>query len=109
MEMMEVVERLAQLEQRSKSNTHRINALEENTELLHVIAKNTEVLATKQEYIGERIAALDRGIHETGEALEERVSKIEKTPASRWNSVVDKVLTGVVAALVAAAMALLLK
>lgn len=43
--------KLAEIEARSKSNTHRINDLEEDNRALHTLATSVEVLATKQDTI----------------------------------------------------------
>mgnify|MGYP002520981496 FL=1 len=42
---------IASIDARCKSNTHRINDLEEDNRALHTLATSVEVLATKQETI----------------------------------------------------------
>ena len=41
--------KVAEIDQRSKSNTHRIDALEEKYDILNRLATSIEVIATKQE------------------------------------------------------------
>ena len=43
--------KIGEIDQRSKSNTHRINDLEEDNRALHALATSVEVLATKQDTI----------------------------------------------------------
>ena len=44
-------EKLVELEERAKSNSHRISDLEADNRALHHLATSVEVLATKQEAI----------------------------------------------------------
>ena len=50
--------KIAEIEARSKSNTHRINDLEEDNRALHTLATSVEVLATKQETIEANISEI---------------------------------------------------
>ena len=43
--------RLAAVEQRAKSNTHRLDKLEETTETLNRLATSMEVMANRQEQV----------------------------------------------------------
>ena len=43
--------KIVEIDQRSKSNTHRIDDLEADNKALHQLATSVEVLATKQETI----------------------------------------------------------
>ncbi len=88
---------LAEVEARSKSNTHRIDQLEKSTEALNKLATAVEVMATKQDTMAETLNRLDA-----------KVETIEKKPAKRWESLVEKVLYGLVGALVTALAAGLL-
>ena len=73
--------RLTAVEDRSKSNTLRLNKLEENTAVLNRLATAVEVMATKQDTMGESV---DR--------LEGKVDSLEAKPAKRWESLFDKFL-----------------
>lgn len=92
------LERLVEVEQRSKSNTHRIDALETNYEALREIASSIKVLAVKQESIAKNV-----------DALSTKVNDIDKMPAARWNLLINTLLTGAVGAIVGALMAFVLK
>ena len=47
--------KIAEIDARSKSNTHRIDDLEADNKALHQLATSVEVLATKQEAIEENV------------------------------------------------------
>ena len=52
MEDKEYEHRLTDVESRCKSNTHRIDKLEESTEAINRLATSVEVMATKQDAMG---------------------------------------------------------
>lgn len=91
---LEHEKRLADVENRAKSNTKRLDKLEESTEAINKLATSVEVMATKQD-----------GIVTTLERLDTKVENIEAKPAKRWENIVEKVIVAVVAALVGAALA----
>ena len=80
--------RLTQVEQRSKSNTHRLEKLEESTEAINRLATSMEVMVSKQEQVAQTVDKLD-----------EKVTALEEKPAKRANSLVDKIIWSVCAAL----------
>lgn len=63
---------IASLDARCKSNTHRINDLEEDNRALHQLATSVEVLATKQETIEENV-----------NEIKNDVKSLKAIPASR--------------------------
>ena len=81
--------RLAEVESRSKSNSHRIDKLEESTEAINRLASSMEVMATKQEQVAETVDKLDG-----------KVTALEAKPGKRWDSIVEKAILCLVAALV---------
>lgn len=86
--------RLADVENRSKSNTKRLDKLEETTEAINKLATSLQVMAIKQD-----------GMADTLERLDAKVEVIEAKPGKRWESIVEKVILGIVAALLGAALA----
>lgn len=82
--------RLTEVEARSASNTKRLNKLEESTEALNRMAISMEVIAEKQDRVAESVERLDGKV----EALESR-------PGKRWDSIVDKTIWAVMAAIIA--------
>lgn len=87
---MEEIERtVIELEQRGKSNTHRIDDLEEQSKLLNelvtsvkLLAQNMQVMAEEQKKQGARLDAL------------------EKQPAENWNGIKKAIVTALVSVLV---------
>lgn len=86
--------KIAEIEARSKSNTHRINDLEEDNRALHTLATSVEVLATKQETIEANISE-----------IKDDVKSLKAIPGGKWETLVKAVLTAIVGALVGFAMA----
>ena len=85
---------IASLDARCKSNTHRINDLEEDNRALHQLATSVEVLATKQETIEENV-----------NEIKADVKSIKALPGSRWEAVVKGVITALIAGLIGFALA----
>lgn len=88
---LEHEKRLADAENRGKSNTRRIEKLEQSNEVLNKLATSVQVMATKQD-----------GIAKTLERLDTKVEDIESKPAKRWESIIEKIIVGIVAALLGA-------
>lgn len=79
--------RLTQVEQRCKSNTHRLERLEESTEAINRLATSMEVMVSKQEQVAQTV-----------EKLDSKVTALEGKPAKRVDAIVDKVIWAVCAA-----------
>lgn len=80
--------RLTETEQRSKSNTHRIEKLEELTAAINKMAISVEKMAFKQD-------AMNASINK----LTTDVDAIKAEPAKRWKFVVEKAIYFVIAAI----------
>ena len=81
--------RLAAVEQRAKSNTHRLDKLEESTQILNRLATSMEVKAQRQEQVADTVDKLDC-----------KVTALENKPAKRWEALADKALWSVCAAVI---------
>ena len=81
--------RLTEVETRSKSNSHRLDKLEESTEAINRLATSMEVMAERQEQVVETVGRLDA-----------KVTTLEERPAKRWDALVDKIIWTVAAALI---------
>lgn len=81
--------------QRCKSNTHRIDTLEQNYTLLHQMASNLEVLANEQGHISKKV-----------EEIDDKVQRIEAKPSKRWDAVITAAITGIVGILAGAIIGL---
>ena len=86
----EMTERLVEVEQRSKSNTHRLDAVEKNQEALNSIATSVAVMAEQQKNISDKVDTIDA-----------KVDTLESKPGMRWESLVDKLLFAVAGAVLA--------
>lgn len=89
MEETEIAGRLSAVEQRCKSNSHRLDALEKHTEALNTLATSVAVMAEKVEVTGEKVDGLCTDVQE-----------LKAEPGKRWKGVVEKVIYIVVAAVV---------
>lgn len=84
--------RLTELEQRSKSNTHRIDELAKEQKALNELATSVALMTQEQKDIREDLSEVKKD-----------VKTLTNLPAKRWNDVVEKlvwlVLGGAVTAL----------
>jgi chromosome segregation ATPase len=87
---MEHERRLTEVEERAKSNQHRIDKLEASTEAINRLATNMEVMVEKQDRVADTVDKLDG-----------KVTALEARPAKRWENMVDKIAWAVVAAVIA--------
>lgn len=85
---------IVEIDQRSKSNTHRINDLEEDNRALHQLATSVEVLATKQETIEANVSE-----------IKDDVKSLKAIPGGKWEALVKATVTAIVGALVGFALA----
>ncbi len=86
----EMTERLVEVEQRSKSNTHRLDAVEKNQEALNSIATSVAVMAEQQKNISDKVDTIDV-----------KVDTLESKPGKRRESLVDKLLFAAAGAVLA--------
>lgn len=89
MEETEVAGRLSAVEQRSKSNSHRLDALEKQTEALNSLTTAVAVMTEKVDNCGESVVGLRADVQE-----------IKQKPAKRWEFAVERAIYIVVAAVV---------
>ncbi len=68
----EIIKAIAENTQRSKSNSHRIDDLKKNGELLHKMVTALEVLATQQKNVAEQV-----------EKIDSKVTRLEQSPLKR--------------------------
>lgn len=81
--------RLTEVEERAKSNSHRLDKLEESTEAINRLATSMEVMAERQEQVADTVGKLDS-----------KVTALEEKPGKRWDGLVDKIVWAVAAALI---------
>ena len=70
-----IIKSLSEVEARAKSNSHRIDRLEHDTEALRRLAVSVEVLASEQKGMIEKLSSVDQ-----------KIGELERIPRDRWNS-----------------------
>ena len=88
--------RLTEVEERSKSNTHRIDNLEKSTEAINRLATSMEVMASEQKHQTTAMAKIETDVAK----LDSKVETIEQKPAKRWEAVVEKIILIVLTAVI---------
>lgn len=83
----EIAQKLAELEAREKSNTRRLDKLENDHEVLARLATSLEVMATKQENISDKL-----------DTVCTKVDELERVPAKRWRELVGYILAALASA-----------
>ena len=86
---LEHEQRLTTVEERAKSNTKRLDKLEESTEAISRLATSMEVMAERQEQVADTVGKLD-----------DKVTAMEQKPVKRWDSLLDKIIWALVAAVI---------
>lgn len=91
---MQMENRLTAVEQRCKSNGHRIDRLEERQEALETLATSVALMTQEQKDIKEDISEVKKD-----------VKSLTSLPAKRWNDVVEKIVWLVIGGVIAAMLA----
>lgn len=94
MDEMQMENRLTAVEQRCKSNGHRIDKLEERQEALETLATSVALMTQEQKDIKEDISEVKKD-----------VKSLTSLPAKRWNDVVEKIVWLVIGGVIAAMLA----
>ena len=92
----DIAVKLAEVDQRAKSNTHRLEKLESQTDALNSLAASVEVMANEQKHQTEAILDIKTNVT----ALSGKVETLEQKPGKRWEGAVEKVTMTVIAAVV---------
>ena len=82
-------ERLSKVEERSKSNTHRINDLEKRQDNLDELVGTVKVLAVREENVETNV-----------KEIKNDVKSLTGKSGKRWEGLVDKIIMVVAAAVV---------
>lgn len=82
--------RLTEVESRSKSNTKRLDELEERQDNLETLASSVSALAVREE-------RMESDVKE----IKADVKTLTEKPAKRWDAVVDKAVWAALAAMIA--------
>jgi hypothetical protein len=88
MDEKDVEHRLTEVEGRSKSNTHRLDELERRQDNLDDLVSTVKVLAVREE-------AVENDVKE----IKSDVKSLASKSGQRWDSMIDKIIVTVVAAI----------
>ena len=91
--MDDLAEHITRVEERAKSNTHRLDKLEKLADEIHELGIN--------------IASMCEQLRQQGESLKKqdaRLERLEAKPVKRWEAVANKVISAGVGALLAYAV-----
>ena len=90
MENDKIEHRLTEVEERSKSNSHRLEEMEKRQDKLDDLVSAVNVLAVREENV-------EKDVKE----IKSDVKNLNQKPAQRWESLIEKIFLTVAAALVA--------
>lgn len=89
--------KVAEVEQRAKSNTRRIDKLEQATEAIHSMAESLAVFANEQKNQTDSISRIEKSV----ETLDGKVEALEKKPAKKWDKALETIATLLIGAILA--------
>lgn len=84
----EMAVKLTEVDARSKSNTHRLNDMDEKVGTLQRLTTAVELMAAEQKHQTDTMAEIKTDVT----ALGKKVDAIEKKPGKRWDNIVWEVL-----------------
>ena len=90
MNEVETAQKLENVDQRCRSNTHRIDEMERRQNNTEKLVASVEVLATKQQ-------AVESDVKE----IKTDVKALAEKPGKRWDAIVDKIVWALLAAVIA--------
>ena len=93
----ELAVKLAEVDARSKSNTHRLDEMDGKVDTLQRLTTAVELMASEQKHQSATMAEIKTDVT----ALGKKVDVIEKKPGQRWEGVVEKAVWAVCAAVIA--------
>mgnify|MGYP004681348647 CR=1 FL=1 len=83
MNEIDVEHRLTEVEQRSKSNQHRLEELEPVVKEIHTMSLTMIQLVEEVKHTNETVASLDKKV----DKMDNRVNEMEGTPGKEWSNV----------------------
>lgn len=95
---LEIEHRLTEVEERSKSNTHRLEELEKRQDNLDDLVTTVKVLAVREE-------AVESDVKE----IKSDVKSLKSKPGELWDGLVKIIVTALVSGLIGYALAQILK
>jgi outer membrane murein-binding lipoprotein Lpp len=86
---LEHEKRLTEIETRSKSNSHRLDKMEERQEALEELVSTVKLLAAREEKVESDV-----------KEIKADVKTITDKPAKRWESLIEKIIMTLAAAVI---------
>lgn len=86
---MEHERRLTEVEERSKSNSHRLDDMEKRQDNLDELVGTVKVLAVREENVESDV-----------KEIKSDVKSLTSKPGKRWDSLVDKIIMTIAAAII---------
>ena len=86
--------RLTEVESRSKSNTKRLDDVEQRQTALEMLASSVKVISDREERLESDVSEIKTDVKE-----------IKGKPGKRWESMIDKIILTIAAALVGVVLA----
>lgn len=86
---VKIEHRLTEVEERAKSNSHRLDEVEQRQDNLDKLVSTVKVLADREERVETDV-----------KEIKEDVKSLTNKPAKRWDSLVDKIIITVAAAII---------
>lgn len=87
---IKIEHRLTEVEERSKSNSHRLDEVEQRQDNLEKLTSTVEVLAVRE-----------KNVEADVKEIKTDVKNLSDKPGKRWDNFVDKIMWAVAAALIA--------
>lgn len=87
---IKIEHRLTEVEDRSKSNSHRLDEVEKRQDNLEKLTSTVEVLAVRE-----------KNVEADVKEIKTDVKNLSDKPGKRWDNLVDKIVWAVAAALIA--------
>lgn len=94
--MEELDVRVAKVEERCKSNSHRIDELQDQMAVFTKVAMAVEVMAAEQKHQTKAMSEIKADVGK----MEGKLDALEAAPGRRWNGVVEKVIAALVGGVV---------
>ena len=92
MNEIELEHRLTEAEQRTKSNTHRLDKLEPIVEEIHTMSKTMVQLVEEVKHTNETVGSLDEKV----DRMDSRVDEMERAPAEDARKYKNTAITAII-------------
>lgn len=97
MNELELEKRITRIEERGKSNTHRLDKLEPIIEEIHTMSVTMVQLVEEVKHTNDTVTSLDEKV----DRMDSRVDEMEKIPGKEWKNVKGTLINTTVGALIA--------